>query len=172
MVEPRGTMTQEAPEPREDRLIFPFDLREWAPTEILSRCIREKIETLNWGNPELIAYLSRHPKYRPKELLTLLSWAYSTGVFESQVIEQNCFSDAGYRSICVDFTPTAAQLSRFRRENRGLLKWIMAEILKEALKEKYSLGNTLLPAGLRRFLVNTAVERLDLARHMDCAGHD
>jgi hypothetical protein len=156
----------------DDRLVFPIDLSEWLPRESLMESIVAFVEEMNWSNPELIAYLAAHPDYHPKMLLRLMSFAYATGRFDGEEIETCCFSDPFFRYLCEGAPPRSSQISRFRRANRFLLKSILAQVFREALKKKYNLGNVLLPAGLRRFLAETAGERLDLARHLDRGGRD
>lgn len=165
-------MTKEPATEEDDRLIIPLDLTEWAAQDVLFKWLNEKIESLNWSNSELADYLARHPQYRPKELLTVLCLAYATGVYASDDIEAKCYRDEPFRSLVGQDIPTIPQIRRFRRENRGLLKWLMTELLRQALKEKYSLGEQLLPPGLRRYLQEVAGERLDLARHMDRANSE
>jgi len=158
-------------QPEEDeKLQIPLDLSEWCEKATLLAWTRELIETLEWSNANLVAYLRAHPTYEPKVWLQLLTFAYATGIFESEEIVRLCYADATYRSLCAGATPSQKELSCFRRENRGLLKSYLAEILKRALREKFALGKTLLPAGLRQFLVETATIRLDIARHVDRAG--
>ena len=67
--------------------------------------------------------------------------------------------------------PEAAAGIERSPKNRGLLKWLLTEMLKRALRARFGLGDGLLPAGLRRFLVETADVRLDIARHVDRAAH-
>jgi transposase len=170
-------MIEEKPTPKpeseaDDRLVFPHDLSEWLPQENLLEAITAIVEEMNWENPELTAYLKKHPNYRPKMLLRLLSFAYATGKFDTEEIESNCYADPFMRYICEGEAPRAVEISKFRRANRFLLKTVLAFCFKEALKKKFKLGNTLLPAGLRRFLVQTAEERLDLARHLDRGGRE
>jgi transposase len=170
-------MTEEKPTTKpegenDDRLVFPHDLSDWLPQENLLEAITAIIEEMNWENPELVAYLKKHPNYRPKMLLRLLSFAYATGKFDADEIESNCYADPFMRYICEGEPPRAVEFARFRRANRFLLKTVLAYLFKEALKRKFKLGNTLLPAGLRRFLVVTAEERLDLARHLDRGGRE
>jgi transposase len=156
----------------DDRLVFPLDLSELMPKENLLETIAALVEEFNWDTPELVRYLKTHPEYQPKRMLCLLAFAYATGIYAAEELESGCFSDPFLRYICEGEPPRAREISRFRRANRYLLKWIIAQLFREALKKKFDLGNTLFPAGLRRFLVESAVERLDLARHLDRAGHD
>lgn len=155
----------------EEKLKIPLDLTEWCQKETLVAWIHEEIETLDWSNPQLVAYLQAHPTYYPKMWLRLLTFGYVTGTFESHEIVRLCYTDANFRSLCSDPIPSASELSKFRRENRGLLKWCLSQIFRRALREKFGLGEMLLPAGLKQFLAETATIRLDIARHVDRAAN-
>ena len=67
-----------------------------------------------------------------------------------------------------DNVPTTRELGRFRKENRGLLKWCLAQVFKRALRTRYDLGE-FIPSGVRQYLLRDASDRLDIARHMDRA---
>jgi len=155
----------------EEKLKIPLDLSEWCEKTDLLVWIEAELETLDWANPQLVAWLRAHPDYQPRAMLCLLAFAYITAVFESEEVLRRCYEDELFRSICNGPPPSLAELGRFRRENRGLFKWLLTQILKRALREKFALGDGLLPAGVRRFLVETAIVRLDIARHVDRAGH-
>lgn len=154
----------------DERLSVPWNLTEWVDAPSIRQWVDEEIVTLDWSNPELLKLLRENPKLRARELLTILSYAYCTGVYESQEVSELCASDPILRSICGENLPSTRMLERFRRENRGLLKWVLVQILKRALRAKYNVNTSMLPAGLRQHLVDLATERLDLARHMDRAG--
>lgn len=156
---------------REQRLELPLDLSEWCHKETLLAWIEQEVEALDWKNTELVNYLNAHPSYHPKSLLCLLTLGYATGNFESEEIVRLCFADETFRSLCPGAFPSPPELGRFRRENRGLLRWLLTEILKRALRSKFELGDGLLPAGLKAFLIETATVRLDIARHVDRAVH-
>jgi transposase len=156
------------PEEQADRLSLPWDLSEWVDKDLLVRWIADEIQTLDWANPELVEHLAAHPNYHPKMMLSVVTYGYATGVFESEEIVRACYGDPVFRSICLEAVPTAKTIARFRRDNRGLFKWSLAQVFRRALKAKYSLGGeVLLPVGLRRYLVDAAIARIDLARHMD-----
>ena len=155
-------------EPQE-RLVLPWDLTEWVEKRQLLQWTEQAIGSLDWSSPELLEYLRAHPEYQPKSMLSLLTYAYATGVYESDEIVRNCYEDAAFRALSHGQVPTTNSIGRFRRDNRGLLKWALEQLLKRALRAKYSLGDGLLPSGLRRHLMDLAVERLNMARHMDRA---
>jgi hypothetical protein len=153
-----------------EQLALPWDLREWFTPAVLHQWITEEVESLDWNNPELLAHLRTRPGYEPKPLLCLLVYAYSTAAFESEEIQRRFMAQEEYRSIGRPHVRwDARSFTRFRRENRGLLKWALVQVFKRAIRAKR--GDFLLPAGLKRRLVGAAVTRLDLARQLD-RGHD
>src|SRR5437764_11956306 len=100
----------------EDKLNIPLDVSEWCPKPKLLAWIQEELDTLNWSNPELIAYLRTHPGYQPRMWLILLTFGYVTGNFESEEIVRLCYVDPIFRSICTEAAPSPSELGRFRRE--------------------------------------------------------
>jgi Transposase domain (DUF772) len=153
------------------RFVIPWNLSEWAEAREVLSWLEAEIGSLDWNNPMLADFLKSNPEYRPRLLLTLLSYAYALGVCESDEVVAFYHKDAALRRLFPAETPDAREISRFRRENRGLLKWCLLELFKRVLREKFQLGDTLIPAGLRRYLVDTATARLDAARDMDRGAH-
>jgi len=150
-----------------EELALPWDLTEWVKTERLLQCITEEVETLDWGNPRLIAIQRDYPEFRPKMLLTLLTYAYATGVYGSQEITDGCYENETLRSISGGDPPSAQAIMAFRRENRSFLRWSLSQVFKRALRVKFDLGDSLLPPGLKRYLEDVAITRIDMARHID-----
>lgn len=146
---------------------IPLDLSEWVAPEVLARWVEELVSSLDWQNPELQACLRQNPGFQPRPLLSLLLHAYALGQFASNEIVESSFRDPNLRRWFAKGAPPVKTLSLFRRENRGLIKWGLMELLKRSFRQKYDLGEGLLPAGLRRYLEETAVARADIARHMD-----
>ena len=145
---------------------LPWDFREWCDASQLRSWITAEIHSLDWANPEVVAHLRQRPGYDPRALLILMSYCYLTALFESDEIQRRCEADPAYGEIAgARFTPGAAGLTQFRRENRGLLKWVLVQVMKKAIRSR--VGEFPLPAGLKRRIVDAAVARLDLARQMD-----
>jgi hypothetical protein len=154
----------------EERLSVPWNIAEWADAKTIRAWVCEEIDALDWSSAELAKFLRDNPNFRPRVLLTILSYAYSTGNYESEEISHLCASDPELRAMCGQNLPSSRALDRFRRENRGLLKWVLVQILKRALRAQYGLNPSVMPAGLKQHLIQLATERLDMARHMDRAG--
>ncbi len=150
-----------------DRFALPADLTDWVSAPLLMLWVKEEVEKLDWTRPEVVAYLKRHPEYQPQALLGLLAYAYATQVLGSEDIVGRCYSDRTFQSFCQGAAPIARELMRFRRENRGLLRGILYELFARAIQARFPAGHLLLPPGLKRLLLDTATERLDVARHMD-----
>ena len=152
-----------------EELSIPLDLSVWNPTSQLRDWIMADVATLNWTNPELLELLRKHPDFEPKALLNTMLFAYATGIFGAEEIARHCSEDPVFRGVRPKLPPMAAELKRFRKENRGVFKWCLAKVITRALISQFIEQDSIevLPPGLRRYVVENAIERLDLARHMD-----
>jgi hypothetical protein len=150
-----------------DQLGLPWDLTEWIDREDILRNIAKVLDCIDWADPNLIAFEQKNASFRPKMFLTLLPYAYAIGLYASQDIVDSCFSDSTLRSISAGDPPRTREIMAFRRENRGLLRWVLVELFKQAIRAKFELGEFFVPAGLKRSLADAATERLDVARHID-----
>jgi len=155
------------PSGSEDTFSLPLNLTEWVDETTLLDWVEEDVEQFDWKQPELVDYMKRNPDYRPKVMLCLLTYAYGTQAFSSDEIVNRCYGDTVSRLLCENKAPTVSEVRRFRRENRGLLKGMLVSLFIHAVKAKFDLGDILLPPGFKRHLLDNAVERLDIARHMD-----
>jgi transposase len=136
----------------------------------LVKWIDEEVSRLNWDNPQLKAHLLTHPEFQPRRLFKLLTTAYLTAIFESEEIEDRCYTDPLLRDICGrQAAPQRQSIGRFRRDNRGLLRWLMEQVLTRTMRTHFEVETGRLPAGLKRYLHENATERLELARHLDRA---
>lgn len=161
------TMTE-----NEEEMSIPLDLSVWVSVPRLCEWILEDVAKLNWTNPELLELLRKYPDFEPKALLNTMTFAYATGIFSGEEIARHCSEDPVFRGVRPKLPPIAGELRQFRKENRGLLKWSLTNVITRALKTQITEGDAIdiLPPGLRRYVVENAVERLDLARHMDRGG--
>ncbi len=167
----RKTVNTEHAEDSEpnDYLDIPSDLGQWVDKPTLLRWLVEDIDTLDWGNAELVEFLRQHPDYQPKMLLQLLAYAYATGTFESGQVELVYHQDKVFCDLGWQKPPTVRSIRLFRRENRGLFKWALYQVLQRLIRTRFGLGDRLMPAGLKRYLIDNAIERIDLARCLDHA---
>lgn len=147
----------------------PLDLGEWIPSSQLSEWILSDVATLDWINPELLDLLRQQPEFEPKALLNTMTLAYATGVFGAEEIARQCSGNPDFRAVRPKLPPLAAEMQQFRKENRGVFKWCLARVITRALKAQFTEGSTMntLPPGVRRLVIENAIERLDIARHID-----
>jgi hypothetical protein len=152
-----------------EELSIPLDLSVWTPASQLRDWIMSDVATLNWTNPELLELLRKHPDFEPKALVNTLTFAYATGVFGAEEIARHCSEDLDFRGVRPKLPPITGELKEFRKENRGVLKWCLAKVITRSLISQFIERDsiTTLPPGLRRYVVENAIERLDIARHMD-----
>ena len=92
---------------------IPWDLTEVVDSKTLSAWVREEIGSLNWTNPDLVEHLRVHPNYHPRMMLTVLTYAYASGVFESEEILRRCDVEAIYRGMCMDAAPESISATRW-----------------------------------------------------------
>ena len=148
------------------RFHIPWDLSEWVQKDALRVWAKDEVASLDWAHPEVAAYLEKHPRYRPKEILVLSAYAYAIGLFESEELVGISQREPGVRQALADYSPSVREIRRFRKENRGLIRWVLVQLLRRIFREQFGFGE-LIPAGLRRLFEENATARLDFARHMD-----
>jgi transposase len=154
---------------QQERFALPWDISDWVDRRLLREWVASELDSLNWTDARLTEYLQKHPQYRPRELLAVCVYAYATGLVESEEIADQCVREPELRQMCGGYSPSPREISRFRKENRGVIRWLLTQSLKRCLRERFGFG-ALIPPGLRRRIEENATERLDLARHMDRAG--
>lgn len=70
------------------------------------------------------------PPYHPRMMVTLLLYAYCTGVFSSRRIMARCQSDAAFRVIVGEDIPDFRTISDFRRIHLPMMKELFVEVLQ------------------------------------------
>lgn len=149
------------------RFSVPWDISEWLDGPRLLAGVTEDVDGLDWKNPELVAFLQTNPGFQLRLLLVLVTYAYAMGVCESDEVVEVYYRDDGLKRIFLNPPPSPTAITRFRRENRGLLKWSVAQALKRAVRAHFQLEDVPLPAGLKKALVDSAGMRIDVGRHLD-----
>jgi transposase len=149
------------------KLSIPWDISEWLDKPRLLAHISEDIDSLDWNNAEMIGFLRENPNFQARFLLILITYAYAMGICESEEVTELYYHDAELKRRLPSQPPSPRAITRFRRENRGLLKWSITQAIKQALRSRFELGDATLPPGLRRMLSDAAATRLDVGRHMD-----
>lgn len=152
---------------RTQRFKVPWDVSQWIDKATLLKHLEEDIDSLDWKNTELLKFLKANPNFHPRFLLVLMGFAYALGRCESEEISELCYQDALITGRVVGQPPSPAAITRFRRDHRGLLRWLVTQAFKHAMRNHYGLGESPIPPGLMRLLREAAAARIDVGRHLD-----
>jgi transposase len=98
---------------------------DWVPKDHVVWLVIDTVEQL--ASPELVVRLAggerNNPRgrraYDPVMLLTLLAYAYCSGVLSTRAIEARCRVDATFRLACAGLVPDHVTISRFRNRACG-----------------------------------------------------
>jgi transposase len=113
------------PVDRDQPAFLPLNMRDWVPKDHVVWLVIDTVEQL--GTPELAARLAGGTRksargrraYHPVMLLTLLAYAYLSGVLSTRAIEARCRVDATFRLACAGLVPDHTTISRFRQRACG-----------------------------------------------------
>jgi hypothetical protein len=139
----------------------PLDVRQWVDAWLLADWTEKEVERLHDST------WSVEPDDSFRRLARLLVFAYASRVFDSEEIVRKCHVDPAFRVLCDGEPPIARDLWSFRRNNRILLQDLLARVLLCCVRERFGLDVRVPQPGLEEDLREHAVERLNIARHMD-----
>jgi transposase len=117
---------------RDQQLLLPPSLAEWLPEDHLAWFVIDAVKQLDLG--EFFASYRDdgwgRAAHHPEMMVTLLVYAYSTGVMSSRRIEQACQSDVAFRVITANVQPDHTTIARFRRRHTEALKDLFVQTLR------------------------------------------
>jgi transposase len=117
---------------RDQMLLLPPSLSEWLAEDHLAWFVIDAVKQLDlagfyasyrddgWGRAA----------HHPEMMVTLLVYAYSTGVMSSRRIELGCQSDVAFRVITANVQPDHTTIARFRRRHVEALKDLFVQTLR------------------------------------------
>jgi transposase len=117
---------------RDQQLLLPPSLLEWLPEDHLAWDVIYAVKQLDlsgfyasyrddgWGRAA----------HHPEMMVTLLVYAYSTGVMSSRRIEQACQTDVAFRVVTANVQPDHTTIARFRRRHVEALKDLFVQTLR------------------------------------------
>ncbi len=139
---------------------LPPDARERVEPEVLADWVRAEVQafTKSWENPPTVSG-------RTAALLEVLAFAYACNLLASEQISLACNTDPALRLLCGVDPPFPAELASFRRRHRAELVKILAGTFARIMQEQRPEES---PTS-RSAMLESARERLDMARHLDLA---
>jgi transposase len=116
---------------RDQPFLFPPDMREWLPAGHVVWLVIEAVRRLDTA-----AFHARRRTggagaagYDPDMMLTLLVWAYASGITSSRRIERLCQQDVAFRVICAGHLPDHVTIARFRQQFAVTAASLFAQVL-------------------------------------------
>jgi len=147
---------------------LPLNLAKWIDAGTLMLWVQEEVNRLDETTCiRLDADCEFCPGCFPKAMLSALSFSYLTGVFDADEIVSKCSAQLAMRILSNGLSFSSGEFVRFRRANRGVLVTVLSRILARALRAQSPTGPGFLSLAARQKLHQSAVERVNIARHME-----
>jgi transposase len=107
-------------------------LRDWLPEDHLAWFVIETVARMDLGAFYEAYRPDGHGRaaYEPAMMVSLLTYAYSTGEYSSRGIERHCRQDVAYRVICANRVPDHATVARFVRRHEVALAGLFTLVLE------------------------------------------
>lgn len=117
---------------RDQQLLLPPSLSEWLAEDHLAWFVIDAVKQLDLSQ-FYVSYRDDgwgRAAHHPEMMVTLLVYAYSTGVMSSRRIERACQSDVAFRVITANVQPDHTTIARFRRRHVEALKGLFVQTLR------------------------------------------
>ena len=113
-------------------LLLPPDLRGWLPEDDLAFFVMDVVERLDLQAIERTyeGWQGGQPAYHPQMLVSLLLYAYSTGVPSSRKIERATYHSVPFRVIAANQHPDHDTIAEFRRRHLKALEELFVQLLR------------------------------------------
>lgn len=112
--------------------LFPPAPADWLPEGHLVYFIKDVVRDLDLA--DFVAHYEKtgqgQPPFHPRMMVTLLLFAYCTGVFSSRKIQARCVTDAAFRVIVADDIPNFRTISDFRKIHLAALSKLFLQALQ------------------------------------------
>jgi transposase len=117
---------------RDQLFLMPVSMRDWLDEGHLAWFVIDVVAKIDTA-----AFHARHPNdgvgrpaYDPDVMLSLLLYAYGTGLRSSRRIEAACRTDAAFRVICGGVSPDHATIARFVLDHQVAIEDSFVDVLR------------------------------------------
>jgi transposase len=117
---------------RDQLFLLPPSMLDWLEEDDLAFFVIDAV-----GLIDTSAFHASHPNdgagrraYMPEMMLTLLLYAYCTGMRSSRAIERACRTDLAFKVITANEIPDHGTIARFRAEHEEPIKKIFVDVLR------------------------------------------
>jgi hypothetical protein len=142
------------------------ELRSWADPFALASWVESEAEALSYHSGMEEGF-DQKSECNPGIILGVLGYSYAIGIFSSEEIVRHCRTNDAFGALAGGKFLFRQELTRFRRRNRPLLIELIGRVFVRAVSEWYGLGRTEVAPYIESYLRRMAIERLDIARHLD-----
>ena len=117
---------------REQGFLLPPDVRDWLPEDHLAWFVMDAVAQMDLGAFYRAYRADGHGRaaYEPAMMVSLLMYAYATGVYSSRGIERHCRQDIAYRVITANRVPDHATIARFVCRHESALGGLLTDVLE------------------------------------------
>jgi len=115
-------------------MLLPVDMRDWLPERHLAYLIRDMVREMDLS-PFHSPYAGdgrRNRPYEPRMMVTVLIYAYATGVFPSRRIARRLHEDVAFRMLSGGSFPRHRTICGFRRRHPGDFRHLFPEVVRLA----------------------------------------
>ena len=116
----------------EQGFLLPPDVRDWLPADHLAWFVIDAVAQMDLSAFYAAYRADGHGRaaYEPSMMVTLVLYAFATGVRSSRAIERHCRQDVAYRVITGNVVPDHATIARFVVRHEQALADLFGEVLQ------------------------------------------
>src|SRR5688500_15951848 len=116
---------------REQMLLRPLSVADWASEDHLARFVGDLAETLDLRAIEETYTEERgYPPYHPRMMVAVLLYAYCTGTYSSRKIAAKLVDSVAFRFLAAGNQPDFRTISEFRRRHGAALAALFTQGLR------------------------------------------
>src|SRR5438046_10606670 len=109
---------------------WPDDLRSWFEECHVVKWAMDAVQIVTRQSAS--CSFGRFEEFSPQRLLTLLTYCYAVGIYDSESIEWAAENDEAARYICGGTIPDWQVICRFRKTRRPRVEQCLGYLLKQA----------------------------------------
>ena len=117
---------------REQGFLLPPDVREWLAPDHLAWFVIDAVKAMDLGAFYAAYRADGHgaAAYEPSVMVTVILFAFATGVRSSRAIERHCREHVAFRVITGNLVPDHVTIARFICRHQQALSGLFTDVLK------------------------------------------
>jgi transposase len=145
--------------------LFPSNLFDLLPEDHDCYLFRDLLQQLDTRSVEALYSVKGQNAYHPKNIISILIYGYSHGVFSSRQLEKRCKEDLSFMYIAGQHCPNFRVLSDFRQRHATFFRECFKQTVRLAMEMKLaSLGHVSLDGS--KFKANSSKHKAMSYQHL------